>query len=180
MRQFALNTGMTDLGFVGNRFTWCNGRQGRGLIQERLDRGISNGDWRSLFPRALVRHLPRVAFDHSPILLDTLGESGLGPRPFRFEAFWANDCRSNRVVEEAWPFERGGSPAYALCQRLKATKDALRKWNKEVFDNIQSKIHHLQEELNFIQGSDNFPLLQNTEREVRLQLLLAQKEVETL
>lgn len=75
------------MGYVGNPFTWTNGQFGRRAIHERLDRGIANGEWRVLFPRATIKHLPRVASDHTPMLLDTLGEQRLGRRPFRFQTF---------------------------------------------------------------------------------------------
>lgn len=45
MNRFLWQIGMIDLGFSGNPFTWSNGREGRGLIMERLDRGLANGDW---------------------------------------------------------------------------------------------------------------------------------------
>lgn len=33
---------------------WTNGWEDCGLIMECLDRGLANGDWRSLLPRAIV------------------------------------------------------------------------------------------------------------------------------
>lgn len=101
MQQFIWNTGMMDLGFVGNLYTWSNGREGQGRIMERLDRGMANGDWRALFPRATVTHLTRFVVDHAPILLDSLGDRDHHPKPFRFEAFWAEDGRSIQVENEA-------------------------------------------------------------------------------
>lgn len=43
---------LIDLGFSGPRFTWSNLRLGH--VKERLDRALSNADWRLLFPEAIV------------------------------------------------------------------------------------------------------------------------------
>ena len=106
---------MIDLGFFGNPYMWSNGREGRGLIMERLDWGLANGAWRSLFQRATVKHLVHYASDHAPILLDTMGDTDYNPWPSRFEAIWAQDLRSVEVVDKAWHLEGAGSPAYVLC-----------------------------------------------------------------
>lgn len=75
LNQFLWNSGMLDLGFSGNPYTWTNGREGRGLIMERLDRGVANEGWRTLFPRAIISHNPRHALDHAPIILNTFGDN---------------------------------------------------------------------------------------------------------
>ncbi|KAL8553445.1 hypothetical protein ACS0TY_001944 [Phlomoides rotata] len=49
--------GLEDLGFEGNLFTWTNKQAGRGSIQERLDRGVSNVRWQQIFHFFRVRHL---------------------------------------------------------------------------------------------------------------------------
>uniref|UniRef100_A0A2N9IFF8 DUF4283 domain-containing protein n=1 Tax=Fagus sylvatica TaxID=28930 RepID=A0A2N9IFF8_FAGSY len=85
--------GAVDLGYVGARFTWCNKRWGRGSIKERLDRGIANVEWRTKFPRATVLHLGAVNSDHCPLLIDTNPVDIRCPRPFHFEAMWAEDAR---------------------------------------------------------------------------------------
>ncbi|KAK9987796.1 hypothetical protein SO802_028035 [Lithocarpus litseifolius] len=46
-----------DLGFIGQKFTWCNGRGGEQRTKVRLDRMVANEDWLSLFPEAGVRHV---------------------------------------------------------------------------------------------------------------------------
>lgn len=93
---------------------------------ERLDRSLANGDWRAMFSKATVLHLARIASDNAPIMIDTLGDCSNFPRPFRFEEFWAEDGRSEAEVASAWNVSTRGSPAYSLCQSLKATKGALR------------------------------------------------------
>ena len=43
---------LSDLGFFGPKFTWCNLREGNELVHERLDRGMASSGWRDLFPSA--------------------------------------------------------------------------------------------------------------------------------
>ncbi|KAK9275219.1 hypothetical protein L1049_022481 [Liquidambar formosana] len=49
--------GLIDLGFSSHSFTWCNKSSYRANIKERLDRGMANIDWRSLFPHAKIAAL---------------------------------------------------------------------------------------------------------------------------
>ena len=62
--------GMVDLGFHGPKFTWVNKREVGRFIQERLDRGFTNIDWRDLYPEAAVHHLACTYSDHCPVLLN--------------------------------------------------------------------------------------------------------------
>lgn len=39
-----------DLGFSGNPFTWCNRREARLSISERLDKFLANLKWDSIYP----------------------------------------------------------------------------------------------------------------------------------
>lgn len=82
-----------DLGFIGHPFTWTNKQAGISNIQERLDRGVANELWRSIFPTARVSHLTRVMSDHCPIFLDWAGKRkrhGLCHKTklYRFEDMW--------------------------------------------------------------------------------------------
>ena len=56
-----------------------------GQTSERLDRGICNVDWLSLFPKVGVRHLAAPNSDHNPNVLDTHLDLSKGTKPFRFE-----------------------------------------------------------------------------------------------
>lgn len=82
-----LNFGMVDIGCKGNPFTWSNGRNGYSQIQERLDKGVANGEWTSIFPNAVLQHLPQEASDHASIVLHTTEKLQGGPKPFQFENF---------------------------------------------------------------------------------------------
>ena len=93
--------GLTDLGFQGPRFTWTNKSLAwNGPIQERLDRGLGNAEWKLLFPMAEIHHLPRVKSDHCPIMLLTDPCERKPPKPFRFERMWLTDPSFPSVVEQ--------------------------------------------------------------------------------
>ena len=56
--------GSFDLGFVGQRFTWCNGWYGDQRTKLRLDRMVANEDWLRLHPEANVHHFSMSISDH--------------------------------------------------------------------------------------------------------------------
>ncbi|KAL7236108.1 hypothetical protein ACSBR1_019391 [Camellia fascicularis] len=98
------NCNLLDLGSVGPRFTWTNNKQGMASTIERLDRAMSNEQWRALFPEGIVRTLPRTYSDHSPLVVYTqcMHPSNPQNRPFRFETAWL--CHPNfiDVVQKSW------------------------------------------------------------------------------
>ena len=78
--------GMVDLGFHEPRFTWVNRKEVGHFIQERLDRGFANAEWRGMYPEVAIHHLARTHSNHCPVLLkmDDHGPSCLS-RPFQFQ-----------------------------------------------------------------------------------------------
>ncbi|XP_058110927.1 uncharacterized protein LOC131253807 [Magnolia sinica] len=72
MQEFAEmihNSGLIDAGFVGNRFTWCNYKQGNARVWARLDKVLLNSSWVFEFQLFRVEHLPRINSNHSPLCL---------------------------------------------------------------------------------------------------------------
>lgn len=59
------------------------------MILEQLDRALLNIEWMQLFPGVCVKHLPRIASDHAPLLLNTYLNAFYGYKSFRFEKFWS-------------------------------------------------------------------------------------------
>lgn len=45
---------LMDVGYSGNWFTWERGNFSETNIQERLDRGVANKNWMSIFPEATI------------------------------------------------------------------------------------------------------------------------------
>ena len=68
-REAMEDNGLKDIGFSGPIFTWSNKREGELMIMERLDRGLCNNYWRSLFPNSKIHHLQFWGSDHHPLIL---------------------------------------------------------------------------------------------------------------
>ncbi|XP_057496589.1 uncharacterized protein LOC130781400 [Actinidia eriantha] len=76
------------VGFQGSKFTWTNSQPGLAAIRERLDQALCNNTWRSQYPEAWVKHLPRTRSDHCLLLVHLENEEQMGrvQRPFRTKA----------------------------------------------------------------------------------------------
>lgn len=119
---------LLDLGFNGEPFTWV-----RGATRKRLDRAISNLEWRLRFPDTDISHLPKLKFDHSPILMpfDNRRPINRRRRPFRFEAIWITHPSFRKLVQDNWRPNLNN-----FANQLKELQGTLRVWNQNVFRNI--------------------------------------------
>ncbi|CAJ2670486.1 unnamed protein product [Trifolium pratense] len=145
--KFLENCNLLDLTTTGGRFTWHRNTQGTRSLSKKLDRGISNVEWRLAFPEAFVDILCRFHSDHNPIFLRFGGlPLARGPRPFRFEAAWIDHDDYSSVVERAWCYSNH-NPVTAL----QLVRDNSIKFNHEVFGNIFQKKKHIEARLKGIQ-----------------------------
>lgn len=102
LRRVINNYGLIDVGFVGHAFTWSNRRGGLANIQEQLDRGFANADWRTAFPEATITHLPAIESDHRLLLLQMNPSTNDLPKPFKFESMWILHPGTSYIIDEAW------------------------------------------------------------------------------
>jgi hypothetical protein len=68
MQQFRdalVDSELSDMGFMGEKFTWRRGR-----IREQLDRAVANQRWRDKFPLAMVVNEDFWKSDHRPVTVD--------------------------------------------------------------------------------------------------------------
>ncbi|XP_028554099.1 uncharacterized protein LOC114580501 [Dendrobium catenatum] len=97
---------------------------------ERLDRMMVNSIYVNCNQQMVVKHLPIIASDHCPILLNTLEFSSKVKKAIRFEDVWASYPASSVVVEKAWRKKDYGSPAKILNFKLKSSLKSLCYWSK--------------------------------------------------
>ncbi|XP_058782174.1 uncharacterized protein LOC131656479 [Vicia villosa] len=95
---------LTDLEARGPKFTWRGPVfHGGQRIYEKLDRAVSNDEWRLLFPEAFVKVLMRVEFsDHHPIIINLKEDKHVKyHRPFRFENAWLLNETYDSMLHES-------------------------------------------------------------------------------
>ncbi|XP_060959156.1 uncharacterized protein LOC133030434 [Cannabis sativa] len=94
--------GLINLCIQGDKMTWDNHRSGGSHVKSTLDKGIVNGTWIQIFPKAVICSSQTSNSDHRPLFLDTSGPPPSFKRFFKFEEGWTRDDRSKFVVTNAW------------------------------------------------------------------------------
>lgn len=108
--EYWKESNLSDMGYEGNRFTLCNGQQGRSRIWQRLDRILCNGEAVIGVPNITVHHLNWIGSDHSPLLVH-LEEPSAYKKCFIFQRMWTDHTEFRKVVEETWATPISGSPS---------------------------------------------------------------------
>ncbi|XP_074374269.1 uncharacterized protein LOC141714661 [Apium graveolens] len=94
---------LIDLGFNDNMFTWEKSRDTERWVQERLDRGLANRQWKDMFPDTDVKVLDMSASDHLPLHLQ-LNRKMYVPKKhiFEFENMWLKEKDCLHIIQQCW------------------------------------------------------------------------------
>ncbi|GMI83525.1 hypothetical protein HRI_002021800 [Hibiscus trionum] len=123
-REALEDCSLADIGYTGRWYTWEKGHFVETNIRERLDRGVANPGWWSLFPDFTLSHLSHSFSDHCLLLLLTMVQSG--PRVqwhFMFEAAWFLEDSCEFEVKRLWTASSGPIP-----ERLRFVGQGLNVW----------------------------------------------------
>ncbi|XP_027069890.2 uncharacterized protein [Coffea arabica] len=134
--NFMALAGVSDAGFSGSRFTWCNNRSGTARIWKRLDRLLLCGSAMELPYQFMVQHLGRDPSDHAPLLLSVDTRLDNKPKPFRFLNIWTTHPDFLGVIKDCWVHPVNGSPLQVLASKLRNVKNALKQWSMTTFGDI--------------------------------------------
>lgn len=61
---------LSDLGFIGSRFTWCNNREDEYFMKERLDLVVANPEWCEFFGETHTFVLAARSSNYCPLSLN--------------------------------------------------------------------------------------------------------------
>lgn len=136
-----------DMGFRGNPFTWKRGKVVNTYVAKRLDRVLCCAHARLKWQEAVVTHLPFFSSDHAPLYVQLEPQTMGNPskRPFRFEAAWLKHEGFKELLLNSWDGEIKTPDA---LYRLRGT---LKKWNREVFGDIQNRKDRLVQDIKLVQ-----------------------------
>ncbi|XP_058762861.1 uncharacterized protein LOC131636243 [Vicia villosa] len=148
MRGRMDNCNLSDLEARGPKFTWRGPVfHGGQRIYEKLDRAITNDEWRLKFPDSFVKVLTRVEFsDHHPILISLYEECySYQQRPFRFETAWIMNETYVNMLHDSWKEDN------SIINNLKNVVDGIENWKFNSFDQIKRIKSALIRRLNGVQ-----------------------------
>lgn len=123
---------LTDLGYHGPLFTWCNKRE-EGLICKKLDRVLINEEWLN-DQRAYCVFEAGGCSDHLRCRIHFEGEKERKRRPFKFTNVIAKMPEFMPLIEDHWRDKEvlyhSTSAMFRLTKHLKALKQPLRSLSK--------------------------------------------------
>ncbi|XP_026384706.1 uncharacterized protein LOC113280273 [Papaver somniferum] len=163
--HFIVEHDLIDLPLKGARYTWSNGQAN--TVMCRLDRFLISPSFEQHFP--FVTQLARPTSDHIPLLLD-ISDPSWGPSPFRFEVMWFLENGFLQLLEDWWiSFCFAGTPSTVLWLKLKALKEKLKIWNKEVFGHTNTRLNAILSDIQTLDGLVEDNILNEEERIMQLQ-----------
>ncbi|CAN0916941.1 hypothetical protein LINGRAHAP2_LOCUS29995 [Linum grandiflorum] len=115
LRSFIFNNALSDLGFVGNPFTWSNKKQQPDLIKERNDRGLVTVGWRTAFDKATLFHDECIGSDHCPLRIEFNGSRNRTATPFRFDSRWLGKEECAVIIHDDWANDGSVAEKLAAC-----------------------------------------------------------------
>ncbi len=132
--DFIFLSGLIDLLLEDGHFTWSNS-----FSKSLLDGFLFSPSLEDHFSSIVQRRLRHTLSDYFPILL-SCGFMQRGKSSFRFENMWLIvEGFSNRIKGWWDTYCYSGTPSFVLAKKLKALKFDLRRWNREVFGNINHR-----------------------------------------
>ncbi|KAL6201844.1 hypothetical protein ACLB2K_025556 [Fragaria x ananassa] len=93
---------LLDMGYKGQAFTWARKEDNVIVLQERLDRALTNETWILHWPESSLTHLARIGSDHNPLLFSTQAARSKGKPTFHFDVNWAEDGEATQIVKDCW------------------------------------------------------------------------------
>lgn len=135
----------------GVAYTWDNGRDGRRHTKRRLDRSICNQQMIDLTSLISCSTLVRSKSDHYPLLLEIKNDVANFVSSFKFLKAWTLHTDCKEIITNTWKIPVVGCPIYILSSKVKALKEKLKIWNKEVFGNIHCFVKEAEDKLKAVQ-----------------------------
>ncbi|XP_074288113.1 uncharacterized protein LOC141613276 [Silene latifolia] len=143
--------GVTDCSAIGSYYTWSNKQEPSSRVFSRLDRMLVNSSWLQDNASAYAHFYPEGTFDHTPCVVQTIGDFDKPRRSFKYYNMWSKAADFKNCVSQVWHKDWGGSHMFNLVKKLKSLKWPLKQLNKDNFDDVVNNTARARMNLEFIQ-----------------------------
>ncbi|GKU93949.1 hypothetical protein SLEP1_g7498 [Rubroshorea leprosula] len=142
--HFVESTGLIDVCLRNRKFTWY---RPDGSSMSRIDRFLMSTEMSLMATDWVQEGVARSVSDHCAIILKARN-ADWGPKPFRVMDAWQQHPDFRNFVDDKWTaLQVEGWAAYKCKQKLKLMKDECKRWNKEVFGNVETRWGILSKEI---------------------------------
>ncbi|KAK8942463.1 hypothetical protein KSP39_PZI008699 [Platanthera zijinensis] len=177
--NFITMNSLHEVPFTGNPFTWCNNKEPANRVLSRLDRALLNSAALLSFPGSIVHHLPRIASDHSPLLLEIDKLQFASAGRLKFEEAWLLAPNAHSIAKGAWLRPVAGNPSNILATRCARTIRALARWSKFNAKSGTEAARKLEEEIKRIQMQEASRPLDMAELQLLRNLIADYNDIQT-
>ncbi|XP_077240354.1 uncharacterized protein LOC143881251 [Tasmannia lanceolata] len=133
---------LAEVRSVGHFYSWSNCSNTGTLKLRRLDRCLVNEEWLCNFPLTLANtnYKNSGLSDHSLLIVQIGQENAKRKTPFRFLNMWLDDLSLYEVVEKGWATNIKGNPMFRVVKKLKAVKESIKTWNRNIFGRVDNQL----------------------------------------
>lgn len=124
-RKALCDSGLMEFPMTGYPFTWEHSRNSGSWVESKLDRVLTNAQWRARFSNSSAEVMGFSTSDHLPILLvvKCFVEQRHAHR-FRFENTWLRETGCRNLIFDIWQ----SSSNMDAAGKLEACRSALKSW----------------------------------------------------
>lgn len=131
--SWIFDEGLIDPGFEGGLYTWTRGKEEGSFQGARLDRALVSPDFLEIFSNLVIKHVPAVNSNHSPLLVEFRRNDMEGHDGFKFQVARLTHKEFDNLIKANWDKKEDA------MQNVDSLKGVLQNWNREVFGNIHAR-----------------------------------------
>lgn len=120
-----------DLQLEGSKYTWS-----RGNSRGRIDRCLVEAQWIERFPSIALKGVENIISDHVALSVQLNESQRWGPKPFRCLNTWFTHPTFKHIISTEWR----NMGQWPINRKLRLLKEPIKRWNGEVFSNIETKL----------------------------------------
>nr|GMD77815.1 ribonuclease H [Ipomoea batatas] len=134
------DSGLQDVVFKRNQFTWEKSRGTPDMIEEKLDRILATDSWLTLFEGVKACSLTCPYSDHLPLVLTPVVLSQTTRRRrFCFDNMWIREDKCREIVTNSW----SRTMSLDMLGRIEVCGADLWKWGRGYNKEFQRRVDHI-------------------------------------